>query len=410
VAGLPAQDDIDTLVPCQSLSRLVASTSCDEAGVTYDTANNAIEFDVKGPKDRVWNGGITATMTNVNALSISAGTIGNIALERFDDDHPGERDDDAHWETVQQSFTQAGNPDLYLPAGQQVAVNDPLPGRWRARITNPLVGPARIRIDFNGKTAEMSPGQTMIDASSMDFFTDLNKYIRDPSKRLEAVSIDRVLNSPDSLREYDSLVVVNNVGQSSYLQKTLGMSAAEAKRYFAGLKSYASAGGNLVLTDAALRALPELGLVKAADVRGRRVLAGRYEFGDRCNKTKLTTRVCLAGTAGGSSRQAVEPTPLGYSPDLDYDANPKRVMPEWFVKETSWNEGCRETCTDAQIQTGAGLGERNLGRGRVRIAGSMFPDPNYSPGAEGDMRFGLSSYALTFSAWQIFLNLVNYQR
>ncbi len=410
VAGLPAQDDIDTLVPCQSVTNQLAAVSCDEAGVTYDAANNAIEFGVKGPKEGFWNGGITATMTNVNALSISAGTIGNIALERFDDDHPGERDSDAHWETVQQSFTQAGNPDLYLPAGQQVVVNDPMPGLWRARITSPLTGPSRVQIDFNGKTSEMSPGQAKIDASSMDFFTDLNKYIGDKGKHLEAVSIDRVINSPGSLDEYDSLVVVNNIGQSSYLQRTLGLSKSEAKRYFAGLKSYTSAGGNLVLTDAALRALPELGMVKAADVRGKRVLAGRYEFGETCNKTKLTARVCLAGTAGGTSRQAVEPTPLGYSPNIDLDANPARVMPEWFVKETAWNGGCAKTCTEAQIQTGAGLGERKLGRGSVRIAGAMFPDPNYAPGLEGDMRFGLGSYALTFSAWQIFLNLINYQR
>jgi hypothetical protein len=26
------------------------------------------------------------------------------------------------------------------------------------------------------------------------------------------------------------------------------------------------------------------------------------------------------------------------------------------------------------------------------------------------MRFGVASYALTFSSWQIFLNLVDYQR
>ena len=410
VAGLPAQKDIDTLVPCQSASDVVVSTSCDEAGVTYDPANNAIEFDLKGPKDGFWNGGVTATMTNVNALSISAGTIGNIVLEFFDDDHPGERDEDAHWEPVAQSFTQAGNPDLYLPAGQEVVVNDPMPGRWRARITSPLTGPSRVRIDFKSKTSEMSPGQAKIDASSMDFFTDLNNYISDKSKHAEPVRIEQVMNSPDSLRSFDSLVVVNNLGYSSYLTKTLGMSKSEVTRYFAGLKSYAADGGNLVLTDAALRGLPELGIVKAADVHGKRVLAGRYEFGEGCNKTKLTRKVCLPGTAGGTSRQAVEPTPLGYSPDLGSDSRPSRVMPEWFVRETSWNEGCKVTCTEALIQTGTGLGERNLGRGRLRIAGSMFPDPNFAPGNEADMRFGLSSYALTFSAWQIFLNLVNYRR
>src|SRR5206468_2293685 len=42
--------------------------------------------------------------------------------------------------------------------------------------------------------------------------------------------------------------------------------------------------------------------------------------------------------------------------------------------------------------------------------GAMFPDPSYHPGGPRDMRFGLQSYALSFSAWQVFLNLVNYKR
>jgi len=412
---LPAQDDIDVLMPCQSATAAVAVLFCDEEGVTYDPANNAIEFDVKGPKDGFWNGGITAQMTNINALSISAGTIGQIALERFDDDHPGEGGEDAgDWETVQTSFVQAGNPDLYLPAGQDVAVNDPIPGRWRARLTSPLTGPSRIRIDFNKWTGEMSPGQAKIDASSMDFFTELNEYISDPSKRAEAVTIDDVINSPGSLARFDSLVVVNNVGRPSYVQGALGYSGDQAKRYFAGLKSYASAGGNLVLTDASLGAVPELGLASKSDVRARGTLAGRYEFGQgNCNRTPLTRRVCLPGTAGGTSRQATEPTPLGYSPDLGFDSNRKRMMPEWSVKEKVWNSGrgCpSEDCTEALVGPEAGLGEQRLGKGRVRIAGVMFPDPNFNPGREADMRFGLESYALTFSAWQIFLNLVNYRR
>jgi hypothetical protein len=407
VSGLPAQDDIDVLVPCQSVTQALPQASCDEPGVTYDPQANAIEFEVKGPSDGVWNAGITATMTNASVAGISPGTLGNLVLERFDDDHPGERGTEAaHWEPVRSSFVQAGNPDLYLPAGQEAAVNDPLPGRWRARLTSPASAPARVRIEFTGRTSEMSPGQARIDASSMDFFTDLNRYIRDPAKRFEAVPIDRVINDPGSLRRYDSLVVVNNLGNASYLRGTLGLSG----RYFEGLAAYARGGGNLVLTDAALRALPEMGIVGRSDVSRRGTLAGRYEFGNRCNKTRLTRGVCLPGTAGGTSRQAVEPTPLGYSPDLDYDSNARRVMPEWWVRETEWNEGCRPTCTEGEVGSGAGLGERPFGRGRVRIAGAMFPDPNYAPGREADMRFGLESYALTFSAWQIFLNLVNHRR
>ncbi|MGH2760280.1 MAG: M14 family zinc carboxypeptidase, partial [Actinomycetota bacterium] len=365
--SLPAQNDIDVLAPCQSVTQAVAVLFCDEEGVNYDAVNNAIEFTVKGPKDGYWNGGITAQMTNVNALSISAGTLGQIALERFDIDHPGKSGEDAgHWQTVQTSFTQAGNPDLYLPAGQDVVVNDPLPGRWRVRITNPLVGPSRLRIDFNRRTGELSPGQAKIDASSMDFFTDLNRYIPKASERAEAVPIDTVIANPRSLSKYDSLVVLNNVGRPSYVRSKLGLSADEAKRYFAGLRSYASAGGNLVLTDSALGGLPELGIGKASDVKARQVLeAGRFEFEQQCNKTPLTKKVCLPGTAGGTSRQAAEPTPLGYSPDVGNDNNRRRVMPEWYIRKSVWNSGAgcpSEDCTEGLVGPGAGLGERRLGK------------------------------------------------
>ena len=36
-------------------------------------------------------------------------------------------------------------------------------------------------------------------------------------------------------------------------------------------------------------------------------------YGNVCNVDKLLLNVCLPGTAGGSTRVAVEPTPLGYA-------------------------------------------------------------------------------------------------
>ena len=56
------------------------------------------------------------------------------------------------------------------------------------------------------------------------------------------------------------------------------------------------------------------------------------------------------------------------------------------------------------------MGERHLGSGVIRIVGLLLPDPNFNPGGPRDMRFGVASYAPTFSGFQIFLNAVNYQR
>jgi hypothetical protein len=42
--------------------------------------------------------------------------------------------------------------------------------------------------------------------------------------------------------------------------------------------------------------------------------------------------------------------------------------------------------------------------------GAVLPDPSFTPGGPRDMRFGLQAYALSFSAWQMFLNTVDYAR
>jgi hypothetical protein len=409
--GLVPQQDIDVLAPCVSADPSLAIVGCDEPGVTFDAQANAIEFTVKGPKDGVWNGGIHVAMTAANALGPSAGSLARLVLEQFDE---------GEWDAVQESFVQAGAPDLYLQAGQDVAINDPAPGKWRVRITNPAVLPARLQIHFDKTGGEMSYGQVPIDASSMDFFTDLNKYIPEAAKHLQPIPVDRVVSDPSALDAFDSIVVANNLGQPAYVQKTVGLSNANSQRYFANLKGFASRGGNLVLTDAALGALSQMRVLKQTDVERGRFLAGRYEFGDACNTTRLTKRVCLEGTAGGTSRQAVEPTPIGYSPDTDLDDAENHLMPAWWVRSEPWDKACTSSCThaalggDTELDSGppssAALGERPVGKGVVRIAGVLFPDPNFAPGGAGDMRFGLASYALTFSAWQIFLNLVNYRR
>jgi hypothetical protein len=130
-----------------------------------------------------------------------------------------------------------------------------------------------------------------------------------------------------------------------------------------------------------------------------------YKVGRKCNRGLLKD-VCKPGTAGGDFRVAVEPTPLGYTPDIGLDGTHARRVPNWSIHPRAWEKGCGGSCTHAKAMDGSvGLGERTLGRGRVRIAGSLFPDPSYTPGGVVDMRFGLADYALAFTGWQVFLNL-----
>jgi len=412
--GYPAQNDIDVVIPC-------ASTECGDGTFVMSGTAPTLEFEVLGPDRGVFNGGVQVEATHTNAAGISAGTQGRLYLDYFDQESGGA------WQTVSTSYLQGGQPDLYAQAGQVVTANDPVPGRYRVRLSSPAGGANRIEIDFNPVEAEGGPGQKAIDASSMDFFTDLNKYIPGTENDAQKVTVRQVIDAPASLAAFDSLVVVNEAlpEYADAEGNPLGLSDADRQAYFANLKAFAQGGGNLVLTDGALAGLETMGIVPFGSVgSGIQAEAPRYNFAvsgrtNLCNPAQptadpLAKNVCLPGTAGGNSRQAVEPTPIGYTPDTGDDNAEEVRITHYNVNRNDWQAGCGKAaeaeCTSALLGQTA-LGERHVGDGLVRIAGAMFPNPNFAPDYETrDMRYGVASYALTFSAWQIFLNLIDYQR
>ena len=536
--GFPAQNDINTIVPC----------AADCQGGTFVMADGnqpTLEFDVVGPDVGVFNGGITVQATFTNVQGIGAGSVPRLYLERFDEEGGG------HWQTAATSFVQGGDeqspaPDLYLQSGQVVSVNDPVAGKWRVRIDDLSGSPVRLKVDFHPVSADDDPGQTAIDASSMDFFKELNEYVPD-GQELTPVNVDDILANPFVLDQFDSLVVVDDfmpgfvpeeeppfTGEPQnkidfsipvatdedtfefnvqgppeadndlmvvtanwpvpsdwdiYLERQLSngdweprgchcsfvavgerlvvtepeagkwrirvdnfiaapqpvegtvefssdptppesgdsrYTPAQFDQYASALAGFAGDGGNLVLTDGALDGLESFGVVAPGSVRSSqpsgRGAVPRYQMdvperGNLCTPNSpdpLLLDVCLPGTAGGTARQAVEPAPLGYAPDATLDPAKGAKLTQFFVNRAAWETGCGKAtaaeCTSAVFGEDVGLGERHVGAGRIRIAGAMLPDPNYAPGGPRDMRFGLASYALTFSAWQMFLNLVNYER
>jgi hypothetical protein len=255
----------------------------------------------------------------------------------------------------------------FIATGEQLIVTVPEAGTWRVRLENFLAAPQPV-------------------SGTIEFFSD--PAIPDP-------------------------------GESRY-------TPAQLEQYAEALGSYAADGGNLVLTDGALKGLELVGAVAPGQVDssqpGGRGAVPRYEMqvsgrGNLCTPDSpdpLLHDVCLPGSAGGTARQAVEPVPLGYTPDATLDGAARAKLTQFHVSRGAWETGCGKEvaveCTTALLGSGVGYGERHLGQGRIRIAGAMLPDPNYAPGGPRDMRFGVTSYALTFSAWQMFLNLVDYQR
>jgi hypothetical protein len=423
--GLPAQNDIEVTLPCQSTpAGQNVDGSC--GGGTFTAGvGSSYEFVVKSPEEGIWNGGLTATYTGTNVAGAGVANAGAMQLQM---------EDEGQWHTVAYHYRQGGgstNPgsvgaDLYLPTGQVVTIDDPKPGRYRVFFSNPAELPGRLEIDFRHATAEANPGQASINASSMDFFQELNTYIPQGAGRLQNVRVKGILADPTILNPLDSLVITNKMGSRGYLSEVHGFTGPQIDRFFAAVRSFVEAGGNLVLTDGALQALPELGIVPAESVQefvaNDETTASNYAFQiDEGTITyqdpatyPLGENVALPGAAEQEPgrRQAVEPAPLGYSPDYTLDSTPK--MSNWGVDREAWEAACGfDNCVTATTLSEGdlvNLGEARLGQGTVRIAGIMLPDPVFAPDERNDHRFGLADYALTYTGWEVLQNLIDYQR
>jgi hypothetical protein len=187
--------------------------------------------------------------------------------------------------------------------------------------------------------------------------------------------------------------------------------AAERDAWGAKLRSYAERGGNLVLTDGALRNLAYMGLVGRGFVNDFAVYAGYIAF-TRDGSTDsygdpLSHNVNQPGAAEGPGfrHQTYEPVPIGYPispPDEDSQLS---SSPVWAVDQVEWERiGGRTAGTTTADETT--LGQLALGKGVVRLIGALLPmptDQSYHP-------FGLANYAVTYSGYQVLQNALQWQR
>jgi hypothetical protein len=392
-----------------------------------EVAGQGFEFEVKGPADGVRNGGLTIEATYGNVAGISPNAAATLILDYCGPgEHPG--DPDGECREVARYFNQSP---LYLQAGARIDLNDPRPGPYRLRPNDARVAPSRYIVSFSPGKAFPTPDQAPYDVSRMDFFKDLNRFVRDPDRLLAPLTVDEVVANPGVLGAYDTVFVANDFmpGSGSY-------SAAQREAYAGSLADFARGGGNLVLTDGALSALPALGTGIGADrIRSGVFYAGWADFDDGSGPTydrhRLANGVNMEGTAEGQAEvdgqtfdnrhQTYEPVPLGYyvGPGGSGNANcdsDRCDSPNWIVDQNAWKAVGGTTAgrtlvreseePGSQSHTGTSLGELPVGSGVIRIAGALLPDPtesNYHP-------FGLSSYALTYTGYQLVENLMAYRR
>lgn len=186
-----------------------------------------------------------------------------------------------------------------------------------------------------------------------------------------------------------------------------GYDAEDERALLARLRSFVEGGGNLVLTDDGLRVVERMGLVPAGAVGRDTVYAGFIEYSTDGGATStysdaLAHGVQQAGAAEGPAHrhQMSEPVPLGYAiyDDNGFDSD---SMPEWSIDRRAWEAAGGRVV--GMANGGVTLGELPVGAGRVRVLGSLLPAPSEA----FDHPFGLASYAVTYSGYETFRNLLD---
>jgi hypothetical protein len=236
--------------------------------------------------------------------------------------------------------------------------------------------------DGQGSTAPVGPADARppghpYPSTNNRFFSDLATFADHSVVRLDAAKV----TSASQLTKYSAVVVA----QDAHL---------DAPAFLAALRGYAGSGGTVLLTDGALRALGGMGLVDPNVVGTDKVYAGYIDVTNRDDP--------MAAGLRDLSRQTYEPVPLGYELSNTFSSTTSvNTAPAWWVDRPTWEAaGGRTVGTTGDGKTS--LGELKVGKGRVRIIGSLLPNPS------GDYAhpFGVADYALTYVGYTLFDNAI----
>lgn len=220
--------------------------------------------------------------------------------------------------------------------------------------------------------------QASYSATRMRYFDEASTLMTRPFQKVHPADIA----TTKALDRLDSLVLADVA-----LPKDARGRSVDRAAYFRNLKSWVERGGNLVLTDKALHALVDLGLVEDGDVTDLEVYQPYSDIGD-------FTDPLVAGLRA-NARQLVEAAILGYG--IGGAASPMTA-----VDPTAFTDaGGTVVGTTEDLVT---LGRLTVGKGRVQVVGGALPTPT----EDNDHRFGLRDYGLTYSGLYVMENAVRY--
>ena len=190
--------------------------------------------------------------------------------------------------------------------------------------------------------------------------------------------------------------------------------------WFAKLRAFVEGGGNLVLTDAALRGLSEITNIPGEAVEQATVYVGQVSFGkssseptveDPLATTPETIRQPAARFNDGMRRQTYESTPLGFAIQNQAGSDAS-FAPQFDIDRKAFEQAggrVAGTSADAAPRTArpvydrVALGEIKVGKGQIRVAGGLLPQPSQA----FDHQLGIEPYALTYTGYILVRNLLS---
>jgi hypothetical protein len=233
-------------------------------------------------------------------------------------------------------------------------------------------GPGGKGIGADGERVRQRP----YSATNQQWFKDTSKLMPQPFVPIKprAIALDKT-----TLNGLDTLVIADKVRP-----KTATGREAPVKRYFANLSAWVRKGGNLVLTDRALKAVQKMGVVPKDSVSNILVYQPYTDIVDFEHPMVQRLRP--------NARQLVETPPLGYC--IGNQCSPMTV-----IEQAAFEEAGGHTVGT----TGEGrvsVGELTLGNGAIRVIGGALPMPT----EKYDHRYGLRDYAMTYTGLYIMEN------
>ncbi len=245
-----------------------------------------------------------------------------------------------------------------------------------------LPGPGGNGTGENGKPVK----QRHYRATQMNFFKEESRLIEGGFNKILAADVAQ----RRYLKRFDTLVLADITAPKDAKGRRYSKRA-----YFANIKRWVKAGGNLVLTDRALHLLTAMKVLPKGAVKNIKVYQPFSNIIDFDHRMVQRLRP--------NARQLAEATLVGHG--IGNTESPMTIVASeaWEkaggkVVGTTGSTGLISSDDGSQTS----LGELGLGKGQIRIMGGGLPQPT----EKNDHRYGLKDYALTYSGLYIMENSI----